>query len=219
MGVQTLNRYLTRSGIGEVIDLAQLPPGHHLLLDVSAFTFWLWDCLIAADSQLLGTDYAQMDCLVGRFVQGLAGVGVGLVGCVDGAKGSGPDPLGRRDEMARRLKQRCEANRAYLQCLSGDLSPEHFHETHGGTPPPPLLGHQVGRSLRAHAVPLRSHDGEADALLYRLLDDPMAIAVLSNDTDFVIVPNGRLITFTNLDLAGGLRAHLTAPAAPPPLSA
>eukprot|EP00667_Euglena_gracilis_P025595 EG_transcript_30139 len=212
MGVQTLNRYLTGSGVGEVIDLAQLPPGHHLLLDVSAFTFWLWDCLIAADSQLLGTDYAQMDRLVGRFVQGLASVGVGLVGCVDGAKGSGPDPLGRRDEMERRLKQRYEANAAYLQCVAGDLSLAQFHESYGGTPPPPLLGHQVGRSLRAHAVPLRSHDGEADTLLHWMLADPKAIAVLSNDTDFVIAPNGRLITFANLDLHGGLRAYLTAPA-------
>ena len=84
MGIRGLLTFLRRNAHAEAQDLAVGHEGLTLILDVSAFVFWISETFLDADLLLTNCDYTRAHTLVTCFVSAVRSFGITLVACTDG---------------------------------------------------------------------------------------------------------------------------------------
>ncbi|CAE6938912.1 spn-E [Symbiodinium sp. CCMP2592] len=207
MGPRQLQTFLSKTVAPQIIDVDDEVRSHGqvgLVVDFPAFTFWL---LGYHNNEIVASDLGRVTALARRLVEGLASRGVRFHFVEDGAQGcNGPEEMeSKLTELKSRFAQR-QADRAKLKhFLEGtDCDPGQIH---GG----PLFADAVRAGIREAGASVQLAHGEADPECARAVEQTKALAVLGNDTDFVIMQGGaklalisnflasRLVTFQNFD--------------------
>lgn len=207
MGVFRLLTYILdhRDSCAEFVDLievAQQNGGIEILVDYYSFQqtmvakFWksLSSCSGNPFLKLLGGEYGAFDAYISKLVKDLQALDIKLVMFVDGSKGS--SQIGAQQKLET-WKQRHERDMQKLHDLLhvvkgnkniGDLSDETAVR-------PVLLEVQVFETLKqCNCEVVHLSSGEADfAIAKNLHSRPKAYAVLSNDSDFCIFKDTKVI--------------------------
>ena len=169
----------------ETLDVDELRSHGPVLLvaDFHAFTFWL---LESFENETAASDLAHVSSSAERRVTGLRERGVCLDFVEDGAAGyNGVEEMeSKLPEWRSRFAQR-QTDRAKLKrFLEGtDSDPKQVHSG-------PLFVDAVRAGVRKAGARIQLAQREADPECVRVMEERNALAVLGNDTDFVIMKGG-----------------------------
>ncbi|XP_046370575.2 uncharacterized protein LOC124144991 [Haliotis rufescens] len=198
----------------DLVEVARQRDGILILVDFFSFEhlilehFWrgLSDMCHNPYLQFDGGEYKTIDAYLSKFVNDLKSLGIGLVFYVDGAKGSSYEGTKQKLETwQKRHMEEVQRLREITDMCQGKFPVEHLH--HEARMRPVLLEIQVKNTLTAcgcivHQLP----SGEADYVIAQELQtNQKALAVLSNDTDFLVFRNGAMISNEMFDIHGDLQ--------------
>ncbi|CAJ1408791.1 unnamed protein product [Effrenium voratum] len=199
MGVRGLLKLLRQKVQPEVEELeeaAEGQPNHHLVVDFQPFAFWL---LQSFQDEIASWDFEAAGARAQSFVQRLRRCGVACEFVDDGARGTGG--LEKLDEWKSRANEQLRDVRKLKEFLEGTGAAR--PQLQRGA----LFTHAVQEGLRAAGARVQVADGEADPVLALRLSDPKTLAILGNDTDFVLMRHGKFVHLDELDQAKWLNGH------------
>lgn len=198
----------------DLIEVARNKNGIELIVDFYSFEhqvlykFWTGLCRLRGNDYLriLGGEYATLDAYVKKLVTDLKSNDISLVFFIDGAKGSSTEALRQKlDTWVMRHNQDIDRMTEVLKVFWGRTNIKDLPiETNVR---PVVLEDQFMAALKhcgceIHQTPA----GEADLLLIRALKErTQAYAVLSNDSDFCVFKDSRLIPMQLFDIENDLQ--------------
>lgn len=198
----------------DLVTIASMRGGIELLCDFYAFeqslVEYFWQSITSISGNpylmLLGGEYRSLDEYITKFVKDLQALSIKLVMFVDGSKGSSRSTTERKLETWKhRFTQDQDRATRQLDALHRRCQVEEIRDTKNVRPV--LLEVQIVESLIACGVEIvQCVAGEADYVIARNLQRrPQAFAVLSNDSDFFVFADCRLITNELFDLSRDMR--------------
>jgi hypothetical protein len=198
----------------DLIEVAQRQNGIELIIDFYSFEhqilykFWTGLSKLRGNDYLriLGGEYTSLNTYVTKLVQDLKSLGILLVFYIDGAKGTSTEALRQKyDTWLNRHNQDIERMTKVLDVLWGKASITDLPvETNIR---PVVVEDELMAVLRHCECEIhQSPAGEADLLLIRALKErPKAYAIVSNDSDFCVFKDSRLIVMELFDLENDLQ--------------
>lgn len=197
----------------DLIEVAHQRAGIELIVDFYSFEhmillkFWTGLCRLRENDYLriLGGEYETLDNYVKKLVNDLKSLGIHLVFFIDGSKGSSTEALRQKlDTWMNRHDQDVEKMTKVLNVLWGNAD---INDLPMDTNIRPVgLEDQFMAALKhceceIHQTPA----GEADLLVIRALHErTKAFAILSNDSDFCVFNNSKLIPVELFDVQNDL---------------
>ncbi|KAH3779765.1 uncharacterized protein LOC127841801 [Dreissena polymorpha] len=156
--------------------------------------------------RILGGEYATLDAYISKLITDLRSLGIELVFYIDGGKGSSTEgTMQKMDTWVSRHEQDLKRVSDILEVLRGTRSIDDLPWDNNVRPV--VLEDQVMSSLKKCECEIhQSAAGEADMLVIRALKErPKAFAILSNDSDFCVFRDSRLIPNKFFDMGNNLR--------------
>lgn len=198
----------------DLVEVARQRDGILILVDFFSFEhlilehFWrgLSDMCHNPYLQFDGGEYKTLDSYLSKFVNDLKSLGIGLKFYVDGSKGSSYEGTKQKLETwQRRHKEEVQRLREITDMCRGVFPVEHLH--HEARMRPVLLEIQFKNTLKACGCTVQQlPSGEADYIIAQELQtNQKALAVLSNDTDFLVFRKGAMISNEMFDIHGDLQ--------------
>ncbi|XP_053379809.1 uncharacterized protein LOC123527654 [Mercenaria mercenaria] len=198
----------------DLIEMAQRRNGIELIVDFYSFQqeilskFWTGLSRLRGNSYLriLGGEYATFDTYVKKLVSDLKSNDISLVFYIDGGKGSSTEALRQKlDTWIKRHEQDVEKMTEILKVLWGQTN---IRDLPLDTNIRPVVQEdQFMAALKHYGCEIHQCPaGEADLLLIQALKErPQAFAILSNDSDFCVFKDSRLIPIQLFDIENDLQ--------------
>ena len=188
--------------------------GLELIVDFSCFLqelvkkLWEGLCKFRKNPYLriLGGEYATLDAYVSKIITDLRSLGIELAFYIDGGTGSSTEgTMQKMNTWVKRHEQDLKHVSDILDVLRDKRSIDDLPSDNNTRPV--VLEDQVMSSLRKCKCEIhQSPAGEADMLVIRALKErPKAFAILSNDSDFCVFRDSRLIPIQFFDVNDNMK--------------